>query len=198
METAERTGREDGAGLLEAAIGYAFAALGAVTTEALGLPTPCRGWDLGMLLEHTGESVDALAEAAGTGTVRLVPGPAPSGGAGDRSAALVASLRLAAARLAGAWGAPGRPVSIGDRSLPAETVALTGAIEIAVHGWDIARATGRPRPLPPVLAARLLEAAPALVTGGTRAGLFAPPVPVPDTAGASDRLVAFLGRDPFG
>jgi hypothetical protein len=40
--------------------------------------------------------------------------------------------------------------------------------------------------------------APALISDGTRPGLFDPPVGVPSRAAPGDRLVAFLGRDPAG
>ena len=75
-------------------------------------------------------------------------------------------------------------------------VAVTGAIEIAVHGWDISVACGARRPVPPGLAAILLPIAPLLIAPGTRPGLFAGPVRLPGPASAGDQLVAFLGRQP--
>jgi uncharacterized protein (TIGR03086 family) len=76
-------------------------------------------------------------------------------------------------------------------------VAVTGAIEITVHGWDIAVACGRTRPVPPGLATVLLTAAQLLVPPDTRPGLFADPVALPGPASPGDQLVAFLGRRPF-
>ena len=58
-------------------------------------------------------------------------------------------------------------------------VAVTGAIEIAVHGWDISVACGARRPVPPGLAAVLAPIAPLLITPRTRPGLFAGPVWLP-------------------
>jgi hypothetical protein len=75
-------------------------------------------------------------------------------------------------------------------------VAVTAAIEITVHGWDIWVACGTRRPVPPGLAAVLLPIAPLLITPGARPGLFADPVRLPAPAGPGDRLVAFLGRHP--
>ena len=75
-------------------------------------------------------------------------------------------------------------------------VAVTGALEITVHGWDIWVACGARRPVPSGLAAVLLPIAPLLITPGTRPGLFADPVRLPGPARPGDQLVAFLGRQP--
>jgi len=45
-----------GSALLRPAIGYALAAADAITPGMLRWPTPCRGWDLLMLLRHVNES----------------------------------------------------------------------------------------------------------------------------------------------
>jgi hypothetical protein len=74
-------------------------------------------------------------------------------------------------------------------------VAVLGALEVTMHGWDISRACGPARPIPAPLAADLLVVAPGLVSGG-REPLFAPPVPVAPELGPGDQLVAFLGRNP--
>ncbi len=98
------------------------------------------------------------------------------------------------------FGGPGRFVAVGGLPVPAGLVVCTGAIEIAVHGWDVAaaRSGGRPRspvqPIPPALATRLLGLCPLLVAG--REGLFAGPVEVPAQASPGDKLVGLLGRDP--
>ncbi|MFV2178750.1 TIGR03086 family metal-binding protein [Actinomadura sp. LOL_016] len=181
------------AALLEEAIAYALDAVGPVTAASLGRPTPCRDWDLAALLRHAAGSVDALAEAAATGAVRLVPDAVTD--ADDPAAA----FRNGAARLLEVWTAADRgtrAVVIGGAPLRADVVAATGAIEIAVHGWDAAWAAGGPRPIPTGLATRLLRPASELVTADTRAGLFGPPLPVPPDAGPHERLLAHLGRDP--
>jgi uncharacterized protein (TIGR03086 family) len=181
--------------LLEAAVRYALAGAALVTPQILSRPTPCPSWDLEMLLDHLGDAIGVLHEALAAGSVgaRAVPGH-PALGPDP-----VAWLRGQAAGLLAACAAAGpaeRLVTIGDRELPARLVALTGAIEITVHGWDIAVACGAGRPVPPGLAALLLPIAPLLITPGTRPGLFAEPVPLPGPACPGDQFVAFLGRQP--
>ena len=183
-------------GLLAYAVSYALASAGQATPQLLPLATPCDRWDLRTLLLHVSDSLGVLAGAIRAGQVGLGPPPAHEPAAG---ADPVACLRRRARDLLGACAAAGaeeRLVPIADRELTASMVTAAGAIEIAVHGWDISVACGIRRPIPPALAAELLPLAPLLIPRETRAGLFADPVPVPEAACPGDRLVAFLGRQP--
>jgi uncharacterized protein (TIGR03086 family) len=181
--------------LLVAAVRYALAGAGPVTPQLLPLATPCAGWDLRTLLSHVTDSLDVLSGAVRAGYVG--PGPAP--GTGEPGPDPAGGLRCRATRLLAACtnAGPGeRLVAIADRELTVNMVALAGALEIAVHGWDISVTCGARLPVPPGLAATLLPIAPLLITPSTRPGLFADPVWVPGPASPGDRLVAFLGRQP--
>jgi uncharacterized protein (TIGR03086 family) len=191
----------DPAGLVERAIGYALGALREVSPAALARPTPCARWDVRGLLGHVNDSLGALCEGMQSGRVGREPADgdeAGSGGDGE-AACLVATFRRRAVMLLGACGQTGDPdriVLIGDLPLPAQLMAGAGAIEITVHGWDIARACGLAWPVPAALALDLLPVSVALAPREDRQDLFAEPVPVPRAAGPGDRLVAFLGRCP--
>jgi uncharacterized protein (TIGR03086 family) len=181
--------------LLGSAVSYALASTRLATPQRLSCPTPCAGWDVESLLRHVSDSLGVLHEALTAGYV----GPGPASGDGGAGPDPARGLPLRAARLLAACGPDGparRLVAIGDRELAPRMVAAAGAIEITVHGWDIAVACGSHRPVPPGLAAVLLPIAPLFITPGTRAGLFADPVPVPGRACPGDQLVAFLGRQP--
>jgi uncharacterized protein (TIGR03086 family) len=184
-----------GAALLERAIGYALGAVAAVTPELLARPTPCGDWDLRMLLHHVNDSLDALHEAVDGGWVGLDPAADDGRSVPDP----VQAFRDRAARLRGAWTGAVRDdlvVVVAGLPLTAGIVAGTGAIEIAVHGWDVAQACGQRRPIPHDLAADLLAICPLVVPATARAPQFAARVAVPPSAGPSDRLVALLGRAP--
>jgi uncharacterized protein (TIGR03086 family) len=188
-------------GLLAGAISYMLGVCALVRPGEMALPTPCADWDLGMLLGHLSDSMADLETAIRTGHLDLER--PPDHVAGDP----VETLRDRAAELLCAvygYGGPGCFVAVGGLPVPAGLVACTGAVEIAVHGWDVSAARARAscggaghdgvRPIPAVLATRMLRLGPLLVVG--REGLFAVPVDVPAQASPSDRLVGYLGRCP--
>jgi uncharacterized protein (TIGR03086 family) len=181
-------------GLLEHAVSYTLASAGQATPQLMPLATPCEGWDLRALLLHVSDSLAVLADAMRSDHIALAPPPDPTTAADP-----VPCLRRQARDLLGACAAAGaqqRLVAIADRELTTSMVTAAGAMEIAVHGWDISAACGIPRPIPPPLAAALLPLAPLLIPHATRSGLFADPVQVPESACPGDRLIAFLGRHP--
>ncbi len=182
--------------LLDSAVSYALSEAELVTPQLLSSPTPCPGWDLEMLLNHVVDSIRVLHEAITIGGVSA--DVAPDDAVRPRLDP-VAGLRRETAKVLAAGAAPGSAegtVYVGDRELTASVVTVAGAIEIAVHGWDISIACGGARVIPSNLAALLLPIAPLLITAETRSGLFADPVRLARPACPGDELVAFLGRQP--
>jgi uncharacterized protein (TIGR03086 family) len=197
-------------GLLAGAVSYMLGVCAPLGPEEMALPTPCPHWDLARLLSHLCESMADLEAALRTGRLDLDGPPGRTGG--DP----VEALRDRAAELLCAgycYGGPERFVTVGGLPIPAGVVACTGAVEIAVHGWDVSAArarAGRGRaggdgdgdgdgdvreaPIPAALATRMLRLGPLLVAG--REGLFGVPVEVPAQASPGDRLVGYLGRHP--
>jgi uncharacterized protein (TIGR03086 family) len=70
--------------------------------------------------------------------------------------------------------------------------------ELAVHAWDLASALGTVDALDPALADVVVDRVRAALPAEPRGGgiPFGPVVEVPDDAGAYERLVGWLGRDP--
>lgn len=182
----------DPVALLERSIGYTLGSLRLVTEESMGRATPCRGWDLRKLLAHMNDALGTLQEAALDRHIAL----APTADAPDPDVDPVAALCDRACRLLGSWARSGDPegILIGGVSMAAGIVPAAGALEIAVHGWDVARACGRNRPIPPGLAEELLTCATLFVTEADRPARFGLPVDVSRGAGPGERLLAFLGR----
>jgi uncharacterized protein (TIGR03086 family) len=175
--------------LLERSLGYTRMALAGAARADLAAPTPCREWRLRDLLSHMDDSLDAFIEAAG-GRVALTPAGATPG---------VAVLQQKACALLGVWSGAGPPgVSVGKVDLATDLLVATAALEVTVHGWDVAQATGARTPIPDQLAHDLLPVARRTVTEDDRGVRFAPALPEPIGAGADARLLAYLGRDSIG
>lgn len=180
--------------ILERSVGFLLTSVQPVTERMLTWPTPCAAWDLNMLLLHVSDSLAAVHEGLAAGRVGLRPAVV------DPSGDPVSALRVRAVRvLRHVLASSARPdpgAAIGDLCLPGETVAGAGALEAAVHGWDVAQATGAGRPIPADLAADLLDVSGALAPPSARGSLFGEPVDPGPHASPGDRLVAFLGRRP--
>ncbi len=183
-----------GARLLDGAVRYARGSLACVRPALLSRPTPCAAWDLAALLQHVDDSLAAFHEGIAAACIGPVPAPQADGPAG-----LIAAVRDRADRLQAACAAAGdrdEPVVIADRRIAGSVLAAVGAVEIAVHGWDIAEACLSRQPIPPGLAAEILKVIPLVVTDATRDARFGAPVVVSPLASPGDRLVALLGRGP--
>jgi uncharacterized protein (TIGR03086 family) len=81
--------------------------------------------------------------------------------------------------------------------VPGSVAASINFVDVLVHGWDLARATGQHATLDSHLAEPALEISRNLVSDQLRAaGAFGPEVAASAGASTADRLVAFLGRNP--
>lgn len=72
-------------------------------------------------------------------------------------------------------------------------------MEVTIHGWDLAKATGQPTEMDAPVAATVLPAAQTFLPREPRGGPhvpFGPVVQVPEGAGAYAQLAGWLGRQP--
>lgn len=185
---------------LAAALDRAAQLVDAVGPDQWERPTPCGDWTVRQLLNHLvggnrlftrvlrGEQLpppDQLGRRSGEDQL------------GDDPAA---AFRETAGELLDAFGLPGvleRAHTVPAGTLPGPAVLHLRTVETLVHGWDLARATGRPAPFPEELAEGELAFSRDLL-GRLPEGRqpFAPPQPVGDDAPSIDRLAALLGRAP--
>ena len=179
--------------LLERAIAYTRASLVLVTAADLDRTTPCHGWLLRDLLGHMDDSLEAMAAAARATSLSLVPSEPPTEGAD-----LLDSICLRARGLLGHWqsvrGGVDCDIDLAELSLPRELLGAVGALEIALHGWDVAEAIARPRAIPPDLAMDLWPVARDHITAADRPFRFGAPVEVSAWATPATRLLAHAGR----
>jgi uncharacterized protein (TIGR03086 family) len=173
-----------------------------ICPDQLRNATPCRGYDVAGLIDHF---VEAGHRAAALGR-----GQAPPAGDASPHVELTEApgrLRSAAREADVAWADDTRLVTTATmpwgRQYPGAVLIDMYILELAVHAWDLAWATGQLDRLVSTLAPPALSAAHAfikqefrdLVGPGSPFGAELSPPP-----GASDweRFVAFTGRDPRG
>ena len=159
----------------------------AIGPDDLHRCTPCREWDVQALADHLVDTIAHLAAAADIETA------APDGDSIDQRIQQLTQPILADWRRRGLIN----DVVFSGRTLPAHLALGILSLELVVHGWDFAVALDRPLHVSDAHAAHVLGLAQQTLTAQSRATAgFDPPVPVPDSAGALDRLIAFTGRDP--
>jgi uncharacterized protein (TIGR03086 family) len=166
----------------------------------LDAPTPCTEWDVRTLLNHV---VGTLWLAEGLFADQaprypMAPGGLPAADlVGDDPAAAYAEAAAAALAAAAAGDTLTRVHVTPLGEMPGPALAGFTTLDILVHGWDLATATGQPADLDGRLAAHALGfAEQALATEESRAGRIGPAVPVAADAPVTQRLAAFLGRRP--
>jgi len=69
-------------------------------------------------------------------------------------------------------------------------------VDVFMHTWDLARATGQDDRLDEALCAELVDGMASIEELLRSSGQYGPAVPVPDGADARTRLIGFIGRDP--
>ncbi|MEU4546443.1 TIGR03086 family metal-binding protein [Nonomuraea dietziae] len=156
----------------------------AVPQEQFGSPTPCAEFDVKDLIAHM-EWVAELFESLGRKGPYVEQGPY----AGDFTERAERTLAVWSRREA--WDGTS-PVM----GLPMTTLAHMYLVDMVVHGWDLARATGQPYEPEPEAVSRALAFSEQMAEMGRQRGVFGPPVAVADDAPEFDRLLGVIGRDP--
>jgi len=167
----------------------------AVRPEQLGLPTPCRDWDVRLLLNHIIGGNHMFAEVARGGTVDA------AGEMEDHTRPDPGSNYLASAEAVfAAWAEPGameRRCRMPFGEIPAPAAVSIHFLDVVVHGWDLARATGQEAVIDADLAAEALDISHGFLSPELRQlGAFGPEIPASTDDPLHDRLVAFMGRTP--
>lgn len=169
--------------------------IGGLAPDELSRPTPCAGWDVRRLLNHTLGEVVMMTEVN-----RGRPG-----GTDDHGDLVGDGLSLATL-----WDDTGRANVDswreggveGDRTyfygtFPAGAAVVTNLGEVLVHSWDVAQATGRPYAIDPELATMVDGLWRAVPLEDKRAhGVLGPEVHVAADAPVADRMLGLLGRQP--
>lgn len=158
------------------------------------LPTPCREWNVRELVNHVVSGNWWVGELARGRTIEQV-GDRLDGDVLEPDPVVAYAQSAGAARAAFAEpGALEAPCAVSYGPVPGSVYAGHRIIDVAVHGWDIARATGQDDTLDPELVAgcaAIVEPQLDLLKGS---GVFATDVEAPAGADDQTRLLAHLGR----
>ncbi len=178
------------------ALGATRPVVAGIDSRQLTQPTPCADWNVEELLNHVVAGNWWAAELARGATIDEVGSRLDGDQLGDdpldaydRSAEVAA----AAFEMPGALDAP-CAVSYGP--VPGSVYAGHRFIDVLIHGWDLAVATGQDRTLDPALVDAcwgVVEPQAELLHGS---GMFGGDVSLPAGADPQARLLAALGRRP--
>jgi uncharacterized protein (TIGR03086 family) len=176
-------------------------ALDATGRIVVGIPpgrwhadTPCQGWDVRALLNHVVAGNLWAAGLAAGGTIESVGGrfdgdvlgPDPAGSYAASAAAAAAAFRRP--------GALDAPCAVSYGPVPGSVYAGHRFLDVFIHGWDLAAATGQDT----TLDRGLMEACRAVIEPQLelfrQAGAIGEALPAGPGATAQTRFLAALGR----
>ena len=167
-----------------------------VSPEQFDGPTPCTDWDVRALMNHlilwTSYSLERRAHGESVSEELMSTDFAA---APDFAAAYRAQLDRALA----AWADPAawdRKLDVMGTPMASADVAAMNLMDMVLHAWDLAVATGQAYTLPEAAAEVVARAVAANAELFRQYQGFAVPVPVPPGASALDRALAASGRDP--
>ena len=153
-------------------------------------PAPCAGW---VARDVVGHLVGWMPGFFGRYGVEFAPGPTVD----DDPAAAWSAVRDA---LQQALDEPA--VATRESETPMGSTTLEGSVgmfviaDVLIHTWDLSRAAGLDETLDADEVARLAGFMQMSDEQLRSSGQFGPAVPVPDSADAQTKLIAFSGRQP--
>ena len=179
-----------------AALDGTRAVVARITADQWTLATPCEDWDVRELLNHVvggnwwasrlaaGETIESVGDEYDGDVV----GPDATD-AYDRSA-------QAAAAAFEAPGALDAPCAVSYGPVPGSVYAGHRFLDVLIHGWDLATATGQPSPITPELAAACWQVVEPQLDMLRASGMFGADQAIPADADVATRLLLAVGRHP--
>jgi uncharacterized protein (TIGR03086 family) len=157
-------------------------------------PTPDEEWDVHALVNHIVSGNFWVAPLVSGKTIEEV-GDSYDGDllGDDPSAAYQQSAKEAAAAFNDP-GAMAAPCAVSYGPVPGEIYAGHRFVDVLIHGWDLAKATGQDTTLPADLVEACFEVVEPQKDLLSASGMFGGDVKVPDGADRQTQLLAELGR----
>ncbi|MBI2706434.1 MAG: TIGR03086 family protein [Actinobacteria bacterium] len=168
----------------------------AVTAGGLAEATPCAGWDVADLLNHVVSGNLWVGPLVGGQTIDEVGDRFDGDVIGDEPAKAYAESAAIASAAFRAEGAMAAPVAVSYGPVPGSIYCGHRFIDVLVHGWDLAKATGHDTTLPPDLVLACIAVVKPQAELLTGSGAFGSKIAVDDGADPQTTLLAMLGREP--
>src|SRR5213078_879290 len=156
--------------------------------------TPCQGWDVRALVNHIVSGNLWAAELAAGATIGSVGDRLDGDVLGADPAKAYAASAEAAAAAFRRPGALDAPCAVSYGPVPGSVYAGHRFIDVFIHGWDLAAATGQDTALDPDLMEACRQIIEPQLELFRAAGAFAAELPVPPGATPQTRFLAILGR----
>ena len=165
-----------------------------VADRQLDLPSPCSGWSVRELLNHIVSGNYWAAELGSGFSIEAVGDRLDGDVLGTDPLRAYDDSALVAAAVFRAPGAMEAPCAVSYGPVPGEIYCGHRFLDVFIHGWDLATATGQDTALDPDLmeaCRQIIEPQLALFRA---AGVLAAELPVPPDATPQTRFLAILGR----
>lgn len=156
--------------------------------------TPCADWDVHGLVNHLVAGNQWAARLGAGETIEHVGSDLDGDLLGDDPVAAYDTSAEHAARVFERPGAMDAMCAVSYGPVPGSTYVGHRFIDVLVHGWDVAVATGQDATLPPDLVDACWRIVEPQLTMLARSGMFGEPRSVPAEADPQTRLLLHLGR----
>jgi uncharacterized protein (TIGR03086 family) len=182
--------------MADAAAETARVVQGVPETKSLDDPAGCGDWDLRTLLNHTilWTSYSAERRAHGESVAEDLMNKDFAADPGFRE-----DYARQVQKAVDAWSTPAAWEGTRDMmgsATPATDIGAMLIMEMALHGWDVAKATGQEYHATDALAAALEDTVTKQAELFRKYQGFADPIQVADDASTFDKALALSGRDP--
>lgn len=168
----------------------------AIGPEQWDLPTPCEGWNVRDLTNHVVAGNLWAGELARGRTIEEVGERFDGDVLGSDASSAFAQSAAAAADAFEAPGALEAPCAVSYGPVPGAVYLGHRFIDVFIHGWDLAVATGQDTRLEADLVTACREIIEPQAEMLRASGAFGTPTPPPEGADDQTRLLLSLGRRP--
>lgn len=167
-----------------------------VRADQWGLPTPCTDWDVRALVNHIVAENLWVAPLVEGRSIAEVGNRYEGDVLGADPVDAYEASAVACDAAFSSEGAMDAPIGVSYGPVPGADYCGHRLLDLLVHGWDLAVATGQEPALDPELVDLCWQLVEPQLAFLEASGVFAAPVPVADAGGVQARLLGALGRDP--